>query len=473
MKQTKIRPLINLESSGKVPPQAIDIEQAILGSFMLEADAYLTNPVNPEMFYKYEHQKICEVIQQMTKESKRVDLLTVTRKLKDNGLLDEIGGPMYIIQLTNQIATVAHLQHHILILKDKYLRREMIRMSAELQSGAFDESVDLSEIIESAQGIFMKLLSDESENIKTFTQISDEISETIHKNSVSRITHTGILTGFRKFDEFAHGLQPGDLVIIAGESSHGKTMLATNIIAHAAKNGYPCDVHSLEMSSIQLVSRIISIDTGISAKDMLFQRMAVESITHINSHISKLSGLPIYFDDKSTASAPKICASIRKMVLKYGVKVAMIDYLQLVSGDTSQGREEEIGQNARMFKNLAKELNIVIILLSQFSNSESHIPSIGRLRGSGQIKEAADFVILVWIPEKEGIIFVKKEDGSEENMKGKAGIIIGKGRNTGTLDFSVNCSRDINKMWDTEINDPGQIKRELVDRSEANEYAPF
>jgi replicative DNA helicase len=466
MKRIKERPIINLEQYGKVPPQAVDVEEAILGAFMLEADAYLMNPVNPEMFYKDQHRKICEVIQKMSKGQKKIDLLTVCRQIKDDGILEEIGGPLYIAQLTNQVSTVAHLSHHILILKDKYLRREMIRMSSELQSGAYDENIDLSEIIESAQEIFMKLLGDEMESVKSFTEISESISETIQSNATAKITHTGITTGFKKFDQFAHGMQPGDLVVIAGESSHGKTMLATNIVTHAAKQGYPCDVHSLEMSGVQLVSRIISIESGISAKDMLFQRLGPESITHINSHISKMAGLPIYFDDKSTASVQKICASIRKMVLKFGVKLVMVDYLQLVSGDASAGREEEIGQNARIFKNIAKELNIVVILLSQFSNSESHVPNTGRLRGSGQIKEAADLVILVWIPEINNIMWVKREDGTEESMKGKAGIIVGKGRNTGTMDFTVNCDRNINRMWDIEseffepINRIESVKRE-------------
>jgi replicative DNA helicase len=449
MRQQKERVIINLESTGKIPPQAVDVEEAILGSFMLESDAYLMNPVNPEMFYKHEHQMICTVIQSMCRELKKVDLLTVTRRLKDSGQLDEVGGTLFIAQLTSKVASVAHLQHHILILKDKYLRREMIRMSAELQSGAFDESIDLEEIIESAQSIFMKLLSDEVNNIRSFTEIAEEVSKTMQHNSTEKI-ETGIMTGFRKFDQFTHGMQPGDLVVIAGESSHGKTMLATNIINHAAQNGYPCDVHSLEMTAKQLVGRIISIESGIPAKDMLFQRLDPVSIVHIDNHISQMAGLPIYFDDNSSASVQKICASVRKMVLKYGVKVVMVDYLQLVSGDQKQGREEELGQNARIFKNLAKELNIVVILLSQFSNSESHVPHTGRLRGSGQIKEAADFVIMVWIPEKEGILWVKREDGTEENMAGKAGIIVGKGRNTGTMDFSVNCQKDINKMWDIE-----------------------
>lgn len=457
MRQPKERQIINLESTGKIPPQAIDVEEAVLGSFMIESDAYLMNPVNPEIFYKDEHRKICTVIQEMAKDQKQIDLLTVTRKLNEKGFLEEIGGPLAVTQLTTRIATAAHIQHHILILKDKYLRREMIRMSAELQSGAFDESIDLGEIIESAQSIFMKLLSDENENIRSFTEVAKEVEETVVKNSIAQTTSTGTPSGFKKFDEFAHGMQPGDLVIIAGETSHGKTTLALNIINNAAQMGYSCNVRSLEMTSKLLVSRIIAIESGVSSKDILFQRLAIEGVQHISNHISKLAGLPIYFDDKSTASIHKICASVRKMVLKYGVGLVVVDYLQLVTGDHSQGREEEVGQNARILKNLAMELNIVVIALSQLNRSENHIPTLSRLRASGQIEEAADIAILVWIPEKEGITFVKHNDGVEENMTGKAGIIIAKGRNVGTMEFSVNSDRRINRMWDIESVPFGQV----------------
>lgn len=465
MRQPKDRPIINLESTGKVPPQAVEVEQAVLGAFMLESDSYMMNPVNPEVFYKSEHVTICTVIQEMTREKKQIDLLTVTRKLHEKGLIEEIGGPLYITQLTSRIASVAHLNDHILILKDKYLRREMIRMSAELQSGAFDESVDLSEIIESAQSIFMKLLGDETESVRSFTEVAKEVEETVIKNSTLQIPSTGIPTGFKKFDDFAHGMQAGDLVIIAGESSHGKTTLALNIINNAAKMGYSCNVRSLEMTSKLLVSRIIAIESGISSKDILFQRLGIESVQHITSHISKLNGLPVYFDDKSTASIHKICASVRKMVLKYSVKLVVVDYLQLVTGDAKQGREEEVGQNARILKNLAMELNVVIVALSQLNRTESHIPTLSRLRASGQIGEAADLVLLVWIPEKENITFIKREDGTEENMNGKAGIIVAKGRNVGTMDFSVNSDRRINRMWDIEPEPFTPLNRDYTESS--------
>lgn len=450
MRQAKERQIINLESTGKVPPQAVEVEQAVLGSFMLESDAYLLHPISPDVFYKSEHQKICTVIQEMAREQKQIDLLTVSRKLHEKELLHEIGGTLYITELTSRVASVSHLSSHILILKDKYLRREMIRMSAELQNEAFDESVDLNDIVESAQAIFLKLMGDETESIKSFTEISRDVESVMIQNSTSKIKSVGIPSGFKKFDDFAHGMQPGDLVIIAGETSHGKTMTAINIVKNAALLGYACDFHSLEMSSKQLVSRIIAIESGISSKDILFQRMTIEGVQHVSNNIYKLDGLPVYFDDRSTASVYKICASVRRMVLKYGVQLVVVDYLQLVTGDSKQGREEEVGQNARILKNLAKELNIVVIALSQLSRSENHIPTLNRLRASGQIEEAADTAILVWIPEKEGITYVKQENGEEENMTGKAGLIVAKGRNTGTMNFSVNCDRNIGRMWDVE-----------------------
>lgn len=446
MKKQDNKPKI--DTLGKVPPQAIDVEMAILGTFILEPDSYSMNPISPELFYKDSHIKICEVIREMSKQGRAVDLLTVTQRLRETAILEEVGGPMYVTELCSMIVGGAHLSRHILILRDKHMRRELIRMSHELVNGSFDENTDLQDVVESAQSIFMKLLGDDDASIKSFDDVSIEIVDKMAENANDNIDSTGIPTGFKKFDEFAYGFQPSDLVIIGGESSHGKTTLAINIAKNAAKQGYPVAFYSMEMTSMQLISRVLAIESGISSKKILFQKLYREELMHVENNITKLSGLPIYIDDKSTSSVNKICASIRKMVLKYEVKEVVIDYLQLVSGDKSQGREEEVGQNARIFKNLAKELNIVIIALSQLSRAEDHIPSMKRLRSSGQIGEAADVVMLVWIPEVEGIIFLKKGDGSEINMIGKADIIIGKGRNVGTMNFTVNCNREINKMWD-------------------------
>ena len=449
----------NTDTLGKIPPQAVEVEMAILGSFILEPESYLLNPVSPELFYLDKNSRICEIIRDMSRNGQTIDLLTVTQKLKEKNILESIGGPMYVTELCGGVASAAHLSHHILILRDKHLRRELIRMALELGAGSYDENTDLQDVVESAQAIFMKLLGDEEGSIKSFDDISTNIADKMAENSTDNIDSTGIPTGFKKFDEFAYGFQPSDLVVIGGESSHGKTTLAINIAKNAAKQGYPIAFYSMEMTSMQIIARVLAIESGISSKKILFQKLFRDELMHVENNISKLAGLPIYIDDKSTSSINKICASIRKMVLKYEVKEVVIDYLQLVSGDRSQGREEEVGQNARIFKNLAKELNIVIIALSQLSRAEDHIPTMKRLRSSGQIGEAADVVMLVWIPEVEGIMYIKKSDGTEVNMIGKSDIIIGKGRNVGTMNFTVNCNREINKMWDEVDYDSPLIER--------------
>ncbi|MCL4483778.1 MAG: AAA family ATPase [Bacteroidetes bacterium] len=443
----KLRQQIQLyDFGGKVFPQATEVEQAVIGTFMLESDCYLNNPINPEYFYKEEHKKICETIQEMTRQSRKIDLLTVTMRLKEKGLLEEIGGPLYITQCTSMVASAFHISQHILIIKEKYFRREMIRMSHELMSSSFDESTELQESIESAQSIFMKILSDEENYVRSFDQVALDISVKMDENFKNE-SNTGLLTGLRKLDEFSYGLQLSDLVLIAAETSHGKTTLAINISAYAAKNNHPTAYYSLEMNSMQLCARILAAETGISSKRILYQKIFSEELTQVDSGITRLQGIPMYFDDKCSSNISKMCASIRKMVLKYGIEEVVIDYLQLITGDKSQGQEAEVGQHDRILKNLAKELNIVVVLLSQLRRADDHVPTMNRLRASGQIEEASDTVILLWIPEIEGITYLKKGDGREVDMSGKADIIVAKGRNIGTMNFTVNCNREINKMW--------------------------
>lgn len=444
------REIINSYSWDKIPPQATDVEKSVIGSFMLEADTYLMNPVSPEIFYKEEHKIICEAIQEMTRGGKLIDLITVTNYLRNKGKLDEVGGAFFITECTSCVSSANHVTDHIQIIKEKYFRREMIRMSHDLINGSYDESTSTQDVIESAQSIFTKVLSDEDNSVKCFDDIAYEICDIMAENLENK-TNRGVLTGLKKFDEFSYGFQPSDLVLIAGETSHGKTTLAINIATNTALNGIPLAFYSLEMSAQQLTARIIASQTGIPSKKILYQKMFREELLHVESGISRIKGMPLYFDDKCSSSISKICASIRKMVIKYKIKEVFIDYLQLVNGDKSQGREEEVGQNARMLKNLAKELNIVIITLSQLRRSDDHVPTINRLRASGQIEEAADTVMLIWIPEIEGIEFLKKGDGKEVDMKGKADIIIAKGRNIGNTNFTVLCDREINKISNDEV----------------------
>lgn len=260
-KQKKTIEQINFQY-GKIPPQAIDVEEAVLGALMLERDAFINNPVIPEWFYKEEHKKIVTCIAELVSESIPIDLLQVTMKLKNKGLLEEVGGPMYITQLTDKVATAAHIEYHIQIIKEKFARREMIRVASELMQKSYDESIDIDDIFAHAQNEFSAVMSFDSEDSsKTYADATDEVIE-----SITSQVEPGIKTGISKYDKFTAGIQASDLVIIAGESSQGKTSYALSKIRHMAKNNIPIAVYSLEMTSKQLVVRITAQETGINAK---------------------------------------------------------------------------------------------------------------------------------------------------------------------------------------------------------------
>lgn len=444
MRKEQIKVRSSIETVGKPPPQAVDVEKIVLGNYIQQPGSYSLNPFAPEKFYLDQHQKICTIISEMSKTHQKIDLVTVCQKLKEKNLLDEIGGMSFVSDIFFQSTGSHHMEYYLLLLEEKYLRRELIRLSIEMQQSAYDEAQDLEVAIQEAQAIFMRLLNFDESMVKNFTEESVKIMDTMHHNASDEVVATGIPIGIQKLDEFTFGMQPTDLVLIAGESSHGKTTLALHAVINAAKQGYSIAVYSLEMTSSQLTGRILGIESGISSKKILFTKLAREEIIHVENHVQKLSGLPIYFDEKSNNNIQSICTSIRRMVLKYGIRLVVVDYLQLVNGDKSQGREEEVGQNARMFKNIAKELNIVVIVLSQLANNESHVPSVSRLRASGQIKEAADSIYLIWIPEIENIYTI--EDAKSKvitQTAGKAEIIIGKGRNTGTAKTFVKLEKEI------------------------------
>lgn len=437
--QKKTIDQINAEYS-KIPPQAIDVEEAVLGALMLERDAFVNNPVKQEWFYKEEHQKIVSCIAELVSESIPIDLLQVTMKLKNKGLLEEVGGPMYITQLTDKVATAAHIEYHIQIIKEKFARREMIRVASELMQKSYDESIDIDEIFAYAQNEFSAVMSFDSEDSSiTYKEATDEVIQ-----SLTSKVEPGIKTGFSKLDRFSGGAQTSDLIIIAAESSQGKTSLALSMVRNMAKNGVPIAAYSLEMTSKQLVVRITAQETGISAKDLLYNRISDTERSFVIPELKRMQNMPIYFDETSNNNINKICTSLRKLKIKYGIKVALVDYIQDMEGSET---EAGIGEIGRKLKNIAKELDICVIALSQLANDKNNpAPNIARLRGSGQLREKADVVLLIYRPEYYGKSYTGHfEDYSTE---GTAQITIAKGRNIGVASFLLNFNKNTTNFYD-------------------------
>lgn len=424
---------------GKVPPQAIEVEEAVIGAMILESDCYINNPVKPEWFYKEQHQKIISCIKLIVESGNKVDLVQVTKKLKDINQLEEVGGLPVIMGLTRRVASAAHIEQHIRIIQQEFARREIIRFSTEIQNQCYDGSIDLDDIFSKIQHDMSNVMSLGDDASVTYKQATENLLIQLTEN-----VETGIKTGIAKYDNFTGGLHLGDLVIIAAETSQGKTSLALTVFKNCALRNYKAAIFSLEMTKEQLVSRITAQQTGISAKLIMYNKLnEYEKQTVINElHI--LQNLPIYFDESTTNDIDKICTSIRKFKIKYDIELVLVDYIQDMKGANDETGIAEIG---RKLKNIAKELNIAVIAISQLSRDKANPePNRARLRGSGQLEEKADIIMLLYRPEEYNKTYSDPHEMVE--TLNTAQIKIAKGRNTGTGSFIVGFNKETTNFYD-------------------------
>ena len=441
---------------GKIPPQAIEVEEAVLGALMLESSAFqkVSSILTVDSFYEPNHQIIYRTIQTLVNQGKPIDLLVVTRELKNIGKLDEVGGPLYITQLTSWVAAASHIEHHARIIAQNYIARQIIKVTAERGAEAYDQSNDINNVLSGLQNDLIGLLQYGHGNETTIAHGLEEIQNRIAFNQ-QNTGLSGIGTGLHKLDKLTGGLQKTDLVIIAGDSSQGKTAFALTILKNSVMNfGARVAVYSLEMSSSQLIARILSTETGIPSNDILGKCLTYEEAETIERATSKLNSLPIFFDELSTSTIDQICSSIRRLTIKQKINLVIVDYLQLVgSGLKNRTDESQLAEITRRLKNIAKELNIVVIALSQFNRDpDNPRPMVTRLRGSGQIVEAADLVLLIWRPEVYGITeFRAPFEGTPS--EGLAECRIAKGRNVGTGAFLLrfNPATTAFSNYETEI----------------------
>lgn len=437
--------------AGKIPPQAIEVEQAVLGSLMLERDAFyrISDILNTQSFYLDKHQIIFDSIYELINQGKPIDLLMVTQSLIAAGKLEKIGGPVYITELTSKVATAAHIEYHARIIAQKAIARELIRITTTAGAQAYDESIDIEETQSKLQNELIGLLETgnnrESNISDALTEIKDRIQWNQRNSGLS-----GIGTGLFNYDQFTGGLQKTDLVIIAGESSQGKTSLALTMLKNAVmRYKARAAVYSLEMSKSQLVARMLSQETDIPAKKILNKTLANAEINQIIKISETLNSLPVFFDETSSSNIDQICNSIRKLKLKHDINLVVVDYLQLVGSNLKNRTDEsQIADITRRLKNVAKELNISVIALSQLSRDRLHPkPTKNRLRGSGQIEEAADLVLLIWRPEEYDFdTFGDPHKGIKSD--GLAEVIIAKGRNIGTASFLLSFNPETTGFYD-------------------------
>jgi replicative DNA helicase len=484
---------------GKLPPQALEVEEAVLGALMLERDAYVTvaDIIDTASFYKEENQKIFEAIKHLSTHEKPVDLLMVTQELKNRKQLDEIGGAAYITQLTRRVASAAHIEFHSRIIAQKYIQRELIRIASEIQAKSYDETMDVDDLIDFSETALFKVAEG---NIKKETRpIRPILKEAIDQIEMARHRKdglSGVPSGFTGLDRITSGWQKTDLIIIAGRPSMGKTALVLSMARNmAVEHNRPVAIFSLEMSSIQLINRLIASETELPPQKIKNGRLEDWEWEHLHRKISQLDQAPLFIDDTPALSIFELRAKCRRLKMQHDVQVIIVDYLQLMTAgvDIRASREQEVSTISRSLKAIAKELDVPIIALSQLNRSvesrEGKRPQLSDLRESGAIEQDADIVTFIHRPEYYKIT----EDESGNSLIGVAELIIAKHRNgtTGEVflsfrkslakftDMDTTISDDVEQTFSSKMNDDetihaGLSENENMDSRNSNSsVAPF
>lgn len=423
---------------GKVPPQAPDLEEAVLGEFMIDRDA-VTNAIEilrSESFYDDRHRIIFSAIRRLFEKTQPIDLLTVTEELRKMGQLEEAGGPFYVTSLTNRVASAAHIEHHARIVTQKFIQRELIRISSEIVHDSYEDTTDVFELLDKAE---QNLFNIADKNLRTsYNEINNLLSATIKEIDEARKHEdslTGCPSGFSALDRVTGGWQKSDLIIVAARPAMGKTAFTLSLARNAAvdfKKGVA--IFSLEMSSQQLVKRLLSAETEIPAEKIIKGHLAEHEMVQLVKLSGKLGEAPIFIDDTPAINIFELRAKCRRLKMQHDIQLVVIDYLQLMTAsDSNKGggnREQEISQISRSLKSIAKELNIPIIALSQLSRKVedrggSKRPMLSDLRESGAIEQDADLVCFLYRPEYYGL------DVDENGLptKGIGEVMIAKHRN--------------------------------------------
>ena len=448
-----------LSDLGRVQPQARELEEAVLGALMLEKDAYslVSEILKPESFYDPIHQIIYRAIVNLVVKQAPIDMLTVVEELKKTGELDSVGGPVYIAQLTEKVASAAHIEFHARIIAQKYLSRELITFSSEVTNKAFDETFDVDDLMQEAES---KLFEISQRNVKKdVTQINPVIKEALNLLEIAANRPeglSGLQTGFNNLDKITSGWQNSDLVIIAARPAMGKTAFVLSMAKNMAVSyNYPIALFSLEMSNVQLVNRLIVNTCEIPGEKIKNGQLAPYEWEQLDFKIKELYDAPLFIDDTPSLSVFELRTKARRLVREHGVKMIIIDYLQLMnaSGMNYGSREQEVSMISRSLKGLAKELNIPIIALSQLNRgvegrtgAEGKRPQLSDLRESGAIEQDADMVCFIHRPEYYKIL----EDEKGNSLIGLAEIIIAKHRNGATGDVLLRFKSEFARFQNVE-----------------------
>lgn len=447
--------------NGKTPPQAIELEEAVLGALMLNEDA-LTNTIEvlrPEFFYKHEHQYIFQAIRNLFEKSKQVDMLTVVEQLRHDGFLDAAGGAYYVSQLTNRVASAAHIEAHARYLSEKYMQRELIRIATETLHDSYDETLDVLDLLDNTE---QKLLEVSDKNLHSdYQSIADILPSAIDRIENAQENDSslsGIPSGFTELDRRTAGFQPGTLIILAARPAMGKTAFALSMARNMAIDfKRPVAFFSLEMTAEELVMRLIASESQISSERLKKgEKLTVAEREGLMSKVEVLRTAPIYIDDTPQLSIFELRAKCRRLKQRYKIEMVFIDYLQLMHGGSdlsrNANREQEISMISRQLKSLSKELEIPVLALSQLSRAVetrggSKRPQLSDLRESGAIEQDADIVMFIYRPE-----YYQMDEDEKGPTKDMADIILAKHRSGSIGDCRLRFIKELTRFENNEIS---------------------
>ena len=483
---------------GKIPPQAVDLEEIVLGAMMIDKKGVdeVIDILHSDAFYKDTHKAIFEAIISLFEKQEPIDLKTVSYQLKKDSNLSFIGGDVYLIGLTQKVSSSAHIEFHSRIILQKYIQRRLIEISNEIIENSYDETSDVFDLLDAAES---KIYDVSQGNLKKNSQTAESLVS-LAKAKIEEISKkeglSGIPSGFHEIDKLTSGWQESDLIIIAARPGMGKTAFTLSMARNiSVENNIPVAFFSLEMSAIQLITRLISSETGLNSEKLRSGKLEKFEWEQLNVKVSNLESAPLYIDDTPSLSIFDLRAKARRLSSQYGIKLIVLDYLQLMTVGSSQktgNREQEISTISRNLKALAKELEIPIIALSQLSRAVelrggTKRPILSDLRESGAIEQDADIVSFLYRPEYYKIdewddedrtpsagqaefIVSKHRNGGLNSIKLKFISSLGKFENLNTFENPFEFQSKINN--DTRIN-PDQAFESGSYRNEDSEDEPF
>lgn len=462
---------------GKIPPQAVDIEMAVLGAILIDKEASLKvmQTLSPDIFYKDAHSKIFSAMVSLFEKGEAIDIITLQNELKRRGHLESIGGVFYLTDLTSKVTSGANIEYHSKILIEKYILRQIITECSSIIEKSFSEKNDAFQLLDEVESQIFKLY--EKRTQKSYTDIKSAIHRTIEQlESYHGLggKMTGIPTGFADLDSLTGGFQKSDFIVLAGRPGQGKTAFALNIMRNAAVDyEVPVAFFSLEMSTMQLVQRLLCAEASVNLQEMRNGKLSERKWQLLSMRVGRLAAAQIYIDDTPAISLLELRAKARRLKLEKDIGLIMVDYLQLMRGpQNAESREREISVISGGLKALAKELDIPIVALSQLNRQvESRAdkrPQLSDLRESGSIEQDADMVIFVHRPETYG------NPKDDEEIKNLAEIIIGKQRSGPTGEFKLTFMKEYTRFERRIFIQPQELPPPMPDfEVTADEEPPF